>query len=374
MYLTTQHLFPGETWLLDWHVYSAGATDFVTRDLYRVPLESPYRLPIDAFNYPPLSAIMVLPLLALPDAVGGGIFVVVNVLAMAGTTVLTAKILGARQPWLWGGIGFLAYTIHPWMRLAFLGNNTPLVLLLVAAFAHQHLQGSGRRAGLLLGAAIALKLWPLALFPLLLRERKWETLGWSSLVAAAVALVTVGWLGLDVLRPAWEMMQVRAIIEPNNPVFFVSWLRETQPWWPWWGGFLVAALLAAIPARGRLGIALGTLGGLALVPNLWRTYVPALIFAGLLAGADLLKWLRRAREERLASERHRIDPVPDEAIGYEATGHELHKTCTDLAMVAHWSHHDSTDDRRPRRVRKGEWLHPLRGRGVVRDRAPSVVL
>jgi len=314
-FLATQQFLPTEIWLLDWHVYSAGARDFLAHDLYYIPLESAYRIPVDAFNYPPLSAIAVLPLVPLPDALGGNIWVVLNIVAMAGTAVLTASIVGARQPWLWGGIGFLAYTIHPWMKLAFLGNNTPLVLLLVAAFAYQHLRGRNRSAGWLLGAAIAIKLWPVALVPLLLRERRWETLAWSSVVAGGVALVTFVWLGLDVLRPALEAMQVKAIIEPDNPVFFVSWLRETQSWWPSWGGFVMAAVLALIPVGGRLGIGLGILGGLALVPNLWRTYLPTLLFAALLAGADVLKRMSRRTDGRIGSMTRSVDQVADEARG-----------------------------------------------------------
>jgi len=314
-FLTSQQFFPTEFWLLDWHVYSAGGRDFVARDLYHVALESPYSIPVNAFNYPPLSAIAVLPLLPLPDQLGGDIWVTLNIVAVGATAVLTASILGARRPLLWGGLGFLAYTLHPWMNLAFLGNNTPLVLLLVAAFAHQHLLGRGRSAGVLLGAAIAMKLWPLALFPLLFRDRRWETLAWSTFVAGGIAVLTVSWLGLDVLRPAWDAMQVKAIVEPGNPVFFVSWLRETQPWWPWWGGFVVALLLALIPVSGRLGIGLGILGGLALVPNLWRTYLPTLVFAGFLAAADLLHWSRSPANERIDGAGTEVEALPGKVRG-----------------------------------------------------------
>src|SRR6187551_53194 len=91
-FLATQQFLPTEIWLLDWHVYSAGARDFLAHDLYYIPLESAYRIPVDAFNYPPLSAIAVLPLVPLPDALGGNIWVVLNIVAMAGTAVLTASI------------------------------------------------------------------------------------------------------------------------------------------------------------------------------------------------------------------------------------------------------------------------------------------
>jgi Glycosyltransferase family 87 len=271
---------PG-TWLLDWHVYAAGARDFVDGTLYWVPLQSAHHLPIDQFNYPPLSAILAIPFLPLPDAVAGTLFVALNLVAMAGVSVIAAKAVGARHPALWGGIGFLAYTIHPWMRLAFLGNNTPLVLLLVVAFAHEHLRGRNRTAGALLGAAIALKLWPATLVFLLLRERRWSSIGTALAVVGLVALISLTWLGFGVMGPAAEAMQATAVVEPGNPVFYVSWLRETQGWWPWWGGYAVALILAAIPARGLVGIGLGIFAGLAAVPNLWRTYLPTLVVGGL---------------------------------------------------------------------------------------------
>jgi hypothetical protein len=276
-FITAQQFAPTDTWLLDWHVYAAGARDFVDGSLYVAPLESAYRLPVSEFNYPPLSAVAVIPLLLLPDPVGGLVWVVLNVVAVAGTAILIARILGAHQPALWAAVGFLAYTIHPWMKLAFLGNNTPLVLFLVAAFAHEHLRSREASAGAFLGAAIALKLWPIALLPLLLRERRWQSVMSTLGVVGFVGILTLAWLGPEIIGPAASAMQTRAVIEPDNPVFYISWLRETQSWWPSWGAYAVAVLLAAIPARGQLGIGLGILAGLALVPNLWRSYIPTLL-------------------------------------------------------------------------------------------------
>jgi hypothetical protein len=276
-FITAQQFAPTDTWLVDWHVYTAGARAFVDGTLYVTPLQSPYDLPVSHFNLPPLSAIAVIPFLLLPDAIGGTVWVVLNVVAVAGTAVLVARILGAHQPARWGAVGFLAYTIHPWMKLAFLGNNTPLVLFLVMAFAHEHLRSRERSAGAFLGTAIALKLWPIALIPLLLRDRRWLSLAWAVVISGYVADVTVLYLGPGIIGPAATAMQERALIEPDNPVFYISWLRETQSWWPSWGAYVVAAILTAIPAKGQLGIGVGILAGLALVPNLWRTYLPTLL-------------------------------------------------------------------------------------------------
>lgn len=290
------------SWLLDWHVYAAGGRDFLDGTLYSIPLKSAYELPVSAFNYPPLSAISVIPLLVFTDAVGGTAWVVLNVLAIAGTAVLAARLLGASQPALWGAVGFLTYTFHPWMRLAFLGNNTPVVLFLVTAFAHQHLRSRDRSAGVLLGAAIAFKLWPVALVPLLIRDRRWQSVASAAVVCGLLALVTLAWLGPEVIGPAARAMQVKAVINPDNPVFYTSWLRETQSWWPSWGAFAVAAILAAIPARGLLGIGLGILGGVALVPNIWRTYIPTL----LMAAAFVVRELSRMQ----TSYGERLKPLP----------------------------------------------------------------
>jgi hypothetical protein len=291
-----------DSWLLDWHVYAAGGRDFLNGTLYSIPLKSAYELPVSAFNYPPLSAISVIPLLVFPDAVGGTTWVVLNILAIAGTAVLGAKILGASQPVLWGAIGFLAYTVHPWMRLAFLGNNTPVVLFLVTAFAYEHLRSRDRSAGVLLGAAIAFKLWPVALIPLLIRDRRWHSVASAAVFCGFLALVTLAWLGPEVIGPAARAMQVKAIINSDNPVFYTSWLRETQSWWPSWGSFAVAAILVAIPARGLLGIGLGILGGVALVPNIWRTYISTLLVAAAFVVRDL--------SQRLNSYGDRVQPLP----------------------------------------------------------------
>jgi hypothetical protein len=95
-------------------------------------------------------------------------------------------------------------------------------------------------------------------------------------------------------------MQVKAEIEPDNPVFYISWLRETQGWWPAWGAHAVAAGLALIPAKGRLGIGLAIFAGLALVPNLWRTYALTMIAAGVLVLLGVRDTRERVREDAVA--------------------------------------------------------------------------
>lgn len=298
--LVGQQFIPQPTWLYDWHVYSAAASSLVERTLYYAPLESAFPLPVTVFNYPPLSALAVVPLLLLPDQVAGTMFVTANIAAMAAAAILAARLMRLSEAAAWAGLGFYVFTFNPWAWLALLGNNTPLVLLLVVAFGHFHLERRQGLAGVLLGIAIGLKLWPAALLPLLIREGQWRSLLWAAGIGVAVGLATVAWLGPDVIGPAADALRSRGVIKPENPVFGITWLRENLDWWPWWGGYAIAAALALIPARGRLGLGLGILAGMAAIPNLWRHYLPTALI-GFLLVAFGLKELRRAESKRLDS-------------------------------------------------------------------------
>jgi hypothetical protein len=298
--IVVQQFDPIPTWLYDWHVYAAAATALLEGTLYFEPLESAFPLPVVIFNYPPLSALIVTPLLLLPDQVAGTLWVVSNIAAMGAAAVLVARILRLSNGVAWAGIGFFVFTFNPWAWLALLGNNTPLVLLLVVAFAHYHVAGHRGRAGVLLGLAIGLKLWPASLLPLLFRERRWHSLLWAVGISAAVVVATVAWLGPDVIGPAADSMRARDDIKPTNPVFGITWLRENIDWWPSWGGYAIAALLVLIPARGGLGLGLGILAGMAAVPNLWRHYLPT-VAVGILLLAFGIRDARHDREGRASS-------------------------------------------------------------------------
>jgi hypothetical protein len=299
--ITVQQFDPIPTWLYDWHVYAAAARAFLEGTLYSEPLTSAFPLPVVVFNYPPLSAILVAPLLVLPDQVAGTLWVSANIAAMGAAAIVTARLLRLSQALAWAGIGFLVFTFNPWSWLALLGNNTPLVLLLVVGFVHYHMGGKQAWAGVLLGIAIGVKLWPAALLPLLLRERRWVSLLVVAGISAVVGLMTVLWLGPDVIGPAADSLRSRDDIKPGNPVFGITWLRENFDWWPSWGGYAVAIGLAVIPARGRLGLGLGILAGMAAVPNLWRHYLPTVAVGFLLVAFGLRATLRRRHDEQAAT-------------------------------------------------------------------------
>lgn len=284
-------------WLVDWHVYAAGAQNLLDGTLYSVPLTSPYRIPVDTFNLPPAAAAMAVPFLAVPDSVAGPVWVILNVLAVAATAVLTARIIRARPVWLWSGAAFLALTLSPWGNPALLGNNTPLVLLLVAGFVGAHLVERSTLAGALLGVAIATKLWPATFLVVLARERSWRTFAWAAGTASVIFILAILWLGgMGVIGPMVAALSVRDDIT-NQFVVGITWLRENVDWWPEWGGWAISLLLLLIPARGMTGYGLATLAGMAAIPNLWRHYWGTVAFGVVLLVRGLIDD-RRARTRR----------------------------------------------------------------------------
>jgi hypothetical protein len=296
-------------WLFDWHVYLAAARDFVNHDLYKVPLVYDVRLPVSSFNYPPGSAAAAVPFLVLPDEVGGVIWVLLGIASVAVVSVLAMHIVGARPIWLWAGALFFVYSFTEWGALpALLGNNTPMVLLLVAGGVAAHLGQRQTLAGILLGVAIAMKLWPAALLVPLARERSWQAAGWAVGTATAITAAGLIWLGgLDVVRPMISAMLIEIVPREEHILIGLTWLRVHTDWWPEWGGYAVAVLLLLFPVKGRLGYGVAMIAGLAAIPNLWRHYLPTVAFAIVLIIGGLL---RRREGASVPEARQPAESVP----------------------------------------------------------------
>lgn len=268
---------PGQpVWLYDWNVYHAGAVQLLERTLYRVPLVEPgFDLPLSVFNLGPLAAVWAVPFLPLGREAGGVAFVLVSIAAVVVGISLSLRTLGVRQAW--GAVIVCAYLLA-WPLVSDqlgLANINDLMFAIVAAFAWAHVAGHQRIAGVLLAVAIGTKVWPVALVLLLLRERRWPELRAMAWTLVAVFVGTVAWLGPDVI-----LAIAHAVIGANGPRFYpdipqlwTSAARQWWTWWPAWGTYVVAAMLMAVPVRGRLGLGIGILAGLSLNANLWYHYV-----------------------------------------------------------------------------------------------------
>jgi len=288
--------------LFDFNVYWAGARDFVERDLYRAPLMLVgHHLPIGWFNYPPLAAAVVAPLLPFGRESAGLVFMVASSAGLGLGLQLSFLTLDPRRPWLWAGLLFAGYfLLWPYAagELA-VANNSQLVFLLVAGFAAAHASAQQRLAGVLLAMATGMKLWPIVLILLIARERRWTELRWGLGGMAVQAVVFLAWLGPDVVGPMASAILGQNVAHPdagNVAVLWTTWARTSWAWWPMWGTYVVAGALLAIPATGRLGLGLGLLGGLSLNANLWHHYAPFFLLAFALMIAAVVATVRQRHE------------------------------------------------------------------------------
>ena len=290
---------PHKVWLYDWHVYAASAKDLAGGDLYRVALEFPgWPLPVTTYNYPPFSPVWALPFLALPDETAGIVWVAGGALLMASAWWMALRLIRVPQAWAWTGFGLALYSLSVWYRpTILLGNMNSLVLCLVVGFALANQREHRRAAGVLLGLAIATKIWPVVLLVPLIRERNWGSASWSVATAGILTVVPVLWLGLDVIPSMVDALRLAVPVGNGNSVLWTTALSELE-WWPAWGATLIAVVLLAIPARGLPAIGLAIIAGVTLIPNIWHHYLPTLIvgIGFVLAGIPWRQWAVRTRE------------------------------------------------------------------------------
>lgn len=307
----------GDVYQVDWHVYWAGASDLLGRELYRAPLEAQgLTLSTPHFNLPPFSAAWALPLLGIPISTGGSIWQAIGAASIAVTAIVTLDIVRVSRPWLMAGIvlGPLALTLL-YLEGLHVATNNYLVLGLVAGFAWQYLRAAGAPAGVLLGIAIATKLWPAVLLVPAVRERRWGVVAWATGVAVAQGLVLFAWLGVDAVplfveRLGTEIPPTGILIGPAA----VDGLREI---WNSGLGLLLGIVILALPLRGPAAIGAAILAGMAAIPNLWIHYGTTILFAmSLIGGAIIRRGGDRDEPGQRGDPRDEKEPI---------AGHEHHR-------------------------------------------------
>ena len=284
----------------DWHVYLVGARDLLDGSLYRVPhVLDGLPMPVTQFNYPPGSAVMAIPLAWMDPADGGVIWQALSAGGLALGAYLTASAVSVRMPWAWAGIALGVYTWQESYRDGIVSANNNLIMMaVVAGFCLAYVRRRDGWAGALLAVAVGAKLWPLVMFAPALREGRWAIVWVAGAGLAVLVTLTLAWLGVDVVPHLVGALRQEI---PSGPgVLGISALRRSVDWWPVWGGAAVAVVLLLLPVRGRAGLGIAILAGLAAIPNLWNHYLPFALMALALIGADLADRWRNDRHTRLA--------------------------------------------------------------------------
>ncbi|WP_432546390.1 glycosyltransferase family 87 protein [Kineococcus sp. SYSU DK004] len=179
--VTTEAWQPG----YDLAVYRDGARDLLAgADLYERRTGRGH-----AFVYPPLAALLMLPLLLLPPTAALVVWDVVLVLALLAAGGWLLRVAGLCARWRPAALALVVVS-DPFRESLVLGQISPLVVLALVAGVVLAGRGRPRTGALLAGLAGAVKVTP-ALVVLLGAARGWRRFaGWT--VAAGVLLTAAG--------------------------------------------------------------------------------------------------------------------------------------------------------------------------------------
>jgi hypothetical protein len=292
----------GDVFQVDWHVYWAGAHDLLSRELYRVPLDAGGRtLSTTEFNLPPLSAGLTVPLLGLPVILGGYVWQAIAAASIAVASVAALSVCRVPRSLVYAGLvaGSLALSLL-YVEGLHLGTNNYVVLAMLAGFTWLYLRGADAPAGVILGIAIAVKLWPAVLLLVALRERRMRVVAWVVGVVVVQAVVLFGWLGIDAV-PAF-VTNLRTEIPATGYLIGPTAIPGLRDLWNGGLGLVLGVAILALPLRGAAGIGVAILAGLCAIPNLWIHYGPTVLFAVALIAGALVR--RTHRPEELDHDEH----------------------------------------------------------------------
>src|ERR1700722_5604474 len=161
-------------------------------------------------NPPPL-AVAWLPFAFLTVDAARRVWIAFSVLCLAWSAWLVAWEIGwAKTPWAIAGLGALFPPPAPTREQFSMGQMYACLLLLHVVAWRAYLKHRDVRAGIALGAAMALKVsgWPVCL--LMFAQRRWVAVRWVIATAVAIGLLSLPWVGLA----AWRMFLLEEI--PNT--------------------------------------------------------------------------------------------------------------------------------------------------------------
>jgi len=213
---------------------------------------------VPLYDYPPTLADLLVPFTFLPPVPALLAWEVVTALAMLGSGILLAGLLGLRGAGSIALVTALLLFFRPTVATFVYGQVPVLLLLLIVAGLHCHARGRTTWAGLFFALPIAIKLTPLILIVPLLAWRDWKTLRaialWGlAIVAALWAVNGTNALNLYVLHRVPSMSH--GFIDLTNmnlrtaaQVFWYGTDQVAAPMASVWAGRLLSLLVIAFGA------------------------------------------------------------------------------------------------------------------------------
>ncbi|GBD10044.1 hypothetical protein HRbin22_02307 [Candidatus Thermoflexus japonica] len=239
------------------NVYRWGETDYA-----RAAATLGFEHYAPPYRYPPLTALLVLPLLTLPDR-GMGLWIFLQALCALLTAEALARLFGEPgRPWQRTLIRMSVGLFPPFLVSLYAGQVNPLVVLLATLTLQTIRRGQEGRGGFLLGLSLMLKPLAVGVAGLLLWEGRWRALRGMALgiaIALGMSALAFGPPALEFLRA--PMASAGGAYPPaqNLPSMAIRWLTRHP-----YGSALIDAPIAAQWMGGALAgaIVLLTLAGL----------------------------------------------------------------------------------------------------------------
>jgi hypothetical protein len=163
------------------------------------PAHDPYFIELNA--HPPPAVLLGIPFAALPFAVAFALWNVLSLFCLAASARLFTHCLNLPFAW-WDLLPAAALLLlcHPfWHQMMHGQLNLLLLLMLTSAWAAER-SGHGRLAGIIVGLATAIKLFPGFLFVYFLIRREWRAVGAGLIAMTAIAALTVLMFGPETYR------------------------------------------------------------------------------------------------------------------------------------------------------------------------------
>jgi hypothetical protein len=181
---------------------------------------------------PPAFAVACLPLAHLSVAGARRLWIWLSALFFGlAIGLVTTRLSDARRLMSFTAITALFTLSTPARDQFFLGQSYAFLLLLHVVTWRAYIGQRDGVAGVALGLTMILKLsgWPIGL--LMIAQRRWKALGWSVLVAIAIAMLTLPWVGLD----AWRTLVTFAIPRVLRwPAATLTAYQDTTGFWQHW--------------------------------------------------------------------------------------------------------------------------------------------
>jgi hypothetical protein len=175
-------------------------------DFYRTHVPWDWTLS-SGYLYPPAFAASLAPLTVLPNALVVRAWLLLMLALMVGSLAMVYRVLGPPRLAELLCLAVIMVTFFPVTATLLTGAMNPVLLLLLTLTWAAWLRRRDTISGVALGAAIAIKLVPIALFPYLLFRRQ------ARLLVAATAVTAVGiGLGLIVTSPEHTVFYFRDML------------------------------------------------------------------------------------------------------------------------------------------------------------------